>query len=507
MNRKFLIYLIAAFLTASTAVSCNSDDDYETEPYVPSSNVAITSFSLGANSKILANLDSVHFTIDLERALIYNADSLPKGTDISRLLVTLQSSGANVEFNVKNGTRLEADTTFTYSNSDSIDFTGDVRIIVTAADEVTKRIYTVKVNVHEMLPDTLCWNRLARRNLPSIGSRVVEQRAVSYRGKAYCLLNEGDGYVLSSIDNPGNNVWTKQEITLPFTPDVRSLTATDDAAYILDSEGALYYSYDLLSWQPCGTVWKSISGAYADKVLGVADESGVLKHVAYPAIDGFSAMPLEPKFPVANTSDMIMIDSEWNISPVGIITGGTDADGNVVGDTWGFDGTRWAKISMFPIPPHSGMAMAQYITFDVASNWKVTGYPTLIAFGGKLPDGTLDNTLYISRDNGVNWNRGDSLLQFPEYIDKVMCADALVFSSKLSVDSRSAVDEWTAMPAPKLPVWCSFLTGVPASRATEDITEWDCPYVYMFGGTTSTSELSNNIWRGVINRLTFKPLY
>ena len=340
MNRKFLIYLIAAFLTASAAVSCNSDDDYETELYVPSSNVAITSFSLGANSKILANLDSVHFTIDLERALIYNADSLPKGTDISRLLVTLQSSGANVEFNVKNGTRLEADTTFTYSNSDSIDFTGDVRIIVTAADEVTKRIYTVKVNVHEMLPDTLCWNRLARRNLPSIGSRVVEQRAVSYRGKAYCLLNEGDGYVLSSIDNPGNNVWTKQEITLPFTPDVRSLTATDDAVYILDSEGALYYSYDLLSWQPCGTVWKSISGAYADKVLGVADESGALKHVAYPAIDGFSAMPLEPKFPVANTSDMIMIDSEWNISPVGIITGGTDADGNVVGDTWGFDGTR-----------------------------------------------------------------------------------------------------------------------------------------------------------------------
>ena len=45
----------------------------------------------------------MHFTIDLERALIYNADSLPKGTDISRLLVTLQSSGANVEFNVKNG--------------------------------------------------------------------------------------------------------------------------------------------------------------------------------------------------------------------------------------------------------------------------------------------------------------------------------------------------------------------------------------------------------------------
>ena len=164
MNRKFLIYLIAAFLVTSVAVSCNSDSDLETEPYIPSSNVAITSFSLVANSKILANLDSVHFTIDLDRALIYNADSLPKGTDVSRMLVELKSSGSNVEVDMKNCTRLTADTTFTYSNSDTIDFTGDVRIVVTAADEVTKRVYTVKVNVHEMLPDSLYWNRLARRD-------------------------------------------------------------------------------------------------------------------------------------------------------------------------------------------------------------------------------------------------------------------------------------------------------------------------------------------------------
>ena len=97
MNRKFLIYLIAAFLVTSVAVSCNSDSDLESEPYIPSSNVAITSFSLVANSKILANLDSVHFTIDLDRALIYNADSLPKGTDVSRMLIELESSGTTVE--------------------------------------------------------------------------------------------------------------------------------------------------------------------------------------------------------------------------------------------------------------------------------------------------------------------------------------------------------------------------------------------------------------------------
>lgn len=507
MNRRFLIYAFVAFVIASVAVSCNSGDDYyETEDYIPSSSVAITSFSLGANSKILSNLDSVHFTIDLERALIYNADSLPKGTDVSRMLISLQSGGATVEVNMRNGTRLTADTTFTYSNADTIDFTGDVHIIVTAADEVTKRTYTVKVNVHEMLPDSLCWNRLARRDLPSIGGRVLEQRTVKYMGKAFCLMNEGNGYTLASIDNPGNNIWTKQELALGFTPDVRSLTATDDAAYILDTEGNLYSSHDLIAWQPCGTAWKVITGGYAGTALGVAEVNGVLTHVAFPAIEGAEA-PVSSTFPVTGTSDMVMIGSQWNIAPVGIVTGGVDASGRMTGDTWGFDGSRWAKISEFPIPPHSGMVMVHYTTFNVESNWKVNEYPTLVALGGTLPDGTPDNTLYISRDNGVNWNRGDSLLQLPDYIEKVHSADGVVFSSTLSTDSRSAQEVWTWLPGPKLPVWCSALTGAPASRATGEVTEWECPYIYVFGGITATGSLGNNVWRGVINRLTFKPLY
>ena len=372
---------------------------------------------------------------------------------------------------------------------------------------MTKRVYTVKVNVHEMLPDSLYWNRLARRDLPSIGGRVAQQRTVKYKGSAYCLMNEGESYTLATIDNPANNVWTKQELALAFTPDVRSLTATDDAAYILATEGNLYSSYDLISWQPCGVAWKSITAGYLDKVLGVAADGGVLTHVAYPAIAGATLDAVAKGFPVAETSDMVVVDSQWNINPIGLVTGGTDADGNVTGDTWGFDGTRWAKVSTFAIPPHTGMVMVPYTTFEVGADWKPREYPTLIAFGGQLPDGTNDNTLYISRDNGVNWNRGDSLLQLPDYIEKVANADAVVFTSRLSVDSRSAADEWTYMPSVKLPAWYHIVTGVPASRATQPVTEWDCPYIYVFGGVTPTGALSNNIWRGVINRLSFKPLY
>ena len=239
----------------------------------------------------------------------------------------------------------------------------------------------------------------------------------------------------------------------------------------------------------------------------MAADGGVLRHVAYPAIAGATLDAVAKGFPVTGTSDMVVVDSEWNTNPIGLVTGGTDADGNVTGDTWGFDGVRWAKVSTFAIPPHTGMVMVPYSTFEVGADWKAREYPTLIAFGGQLPDGNNDNTLYISLDNGVNWNRGDSLLQLPDYIEKVANADAVVFSSRLSEDSRSTADEWTYMPSVKLPAWYHIVTGVPASRATEPVTEWDCPYIYVFGGVTPTGGLSNNIWRGVINRLSFKPLY
>ncbi|MDE6288980.1 MAG: hypothetical protein K2M00_09380, partial [Muribaculaceae bacterium] len=35
---------------------------------------------------------------------------------------------------------------------------------------------------------------------------------------------------------------------------------------------------------------------------------------------------------------------------------------------------------------------------------------------------------------------------------------------------------------------------------------WECPYIYLFGGINAEGNTSNNVWRGVINRLKFKPV-
>ena len=74
----FFLCIAALFLSG---ISCNSTDDEEIT-YTISESVRVTSFSLAANDSVLANLDTVFFTIDLNGGQIFNADSLPVGTDV-----------------------------------------------------------------------------------------------------------------------------------------------------------------------------------------------------------------------------------------------------------------------------------------------------------------------------------------------------------------------------------------------------------------------------------------
>ena len=45
-----------------------------------------------------------------------------------------------------------------------------------------------------------------------------------------------------------------------------------------------------------------------------------------------------------------------------------------------------------------------------------------------------------------------------------------------------------------------------ATRAAKPVTKWDCPYIYVFGGYGNNGMVQNSIWKGVVNRLTFKPI-
>ena len=81
----FFLCIAALFLSG---ISCNSTED-DVISYTVSESVRVSGFSLAANDSVLAHLDTIFFTIDLNKGQIYNADSLPVGTDVSALIANI----------------------------------------------------------------------------------------------------------------------------------------------------------------------------------------------------------------------------------------------------------------------------------------------------------------------------------------------------------------------------------------------------------------------------------
>lgn len=502
MSKKLPLYILATIL-GLTVFSCNSHED-DTDVWAYTS-VAVESFRLTADDSVLVNLDSVYFSIDLNGGKIYNADSLPKGTNITKLVPKIgTTSVGGVQLIVHRGAPA-GDTIYNYltNQNDSIDFSHcPVTLRITSQDMSYTRDYEVKVNVHKMAPDSLYWNRSERRNLPTSLTSPTEQKTVEVVGKALCLTVDAAGSACVAVaDNPTGS-WTMNAVTLPAGAEVRSLTAVaDNALYITTASGDLYVSGDMgATWSATGTKMNSLLGAYEGNLMGTVKNTDGWKIVSYPIVKECDA---PTGFPVTGSTEMLSYTTIWSDATTAIITGGETADGSLVDVSWAYDGEQWQPMSLSGksgLPAARDFCVVPYFAFKTSSSWKVSQQTCLLAFGGRTADG-INSKVYISWDRGITWKLGDDLIQLPEYIRPFTAADALVFDSLLG---EVASEGWTPAANRELPVWWQI---TPSGRATVDPASWECPYIYIFGGVSDEGNLSRDVWRGVINRLSFKPLF
>jgi hypothetical protein len=506
MIKKIALYTIVATSFAMGLGACNSDSNGETDEYGYTSDVlysstAVTAFNIEANSDILANLDSVYFTIDQQDACIFNADSLPYETDVTKLIPNITSGAGKLEL-IVSGSSVMNDTTLTYSSdfTDSIDFTAKVVLRVTSYNEKYTRDYTLKVNVHQVEPDSLYWGDIAWTSLPNSPDA---QKTVQYDGGLLTFLHNSSGYYSWSLPDATVANGKSSTVTFPSTPNLQTLTSAESDLYYLDTNGDMYTSSDGgSSWSATGENWTNIYGGYENYILGVKRINGVYYHVSYP--EQSSPVKVSADCPISGTSSLVLFENKWSDNPLAMMTGGRTSSNTLTGATWGYDGSSWAKISTDGVEtPLEGMSFFPYFTFSVSTtNWSVTEYTTLFAFGGKDADGVVNSKVYISLDQGIHWKVGDDLVQLPDYVPAVYNAQAIVWNSTLT--SRSAMSaRWNEMTPIELPWWWK-VAG--KSRATAPITSWECPYIYIYGGTTQAGRFNPQVWRGVINRLTFKPL-
>ena len=118
-------------------------------------------------------------------------------------------------------------------------------------------------------------------------------------------------------------------------------------------------------------------------------------------------------------------------------------------------------------------------------------------------DGTkMTNDLYYTTNLGGKWKKADatSPMALPSEIAPRMCADVFVLDAPLVTESYGRGPVWRDIELMNT----KNITRLMSLKADE---VQSAPYVFMVGGSSSLEySFINEVWKGVIWRLTFPPI-
>lgn len=313
------------------------------------------------------------------------------------------------------------------------------------------------------------------------------------------MIEESDGSLtLATCDDIEAGSWEKTTLTLPFTPLIDSFTVCADKFYILASDGSLMTSADALTWSAAGPVWTSIVGDYDGTLLGLRVDGSRLLHTSWPAT--LPETEADPRFPTSGRSQLCIYRSEWTPAASAFLAGGRMSDGSLSSAVWGFDGTGWALLSSGSLPAVDGISLIGYYNkVNTSADRRPATLDLWLAIGGRLADGTLSRNVYISYDNGVNWGLAPDAMQLPKEFTSAAGADALLSFKRMEFDLASYMTRSVASST-EIPT-------LPGYSLEGDRIFWNCPVVYLFGGSAADGNLIPTLRSGLLCKLAFTPLF
>jgi len=239
MKRNIVPFLL--MVATIVFASCLKSNETETTYY---NDTAISTFSLGTLKRYVTTkakdgvTDSTYktnvagsnydFYIDHENRKIYNLDSLPYGTDVTKVVVSLSTKNSGQVF-IKS---MISDSLRTYNSTDSLDFSKPREFRVYPFSDTNReyRAYEVTVNVHKEPTDSVYWSKEtgvteASINLPpaiSSNSYKVEN------GQLLMSTDEGATWTVEKLDTDAS--WLPND-NINFV--CKSLLTTDPSNYVL----------------------------------------------------------------------------------------------------------------------------------------------------------------------------------------------------------------------------------------------------------------------------------
>ncbi|MDF9829354.1 DUF6242 domain-containing protein [Parabacteroides sp. PF5-6] len=393
--------------------SCLGDDNYSYE-YELARNCQIASFTLANDS--ITELSNVKFTIDQLSGLIFNIDSLPYGTVMGKAVCTIQYANSSAVSSIQVMQEAVGDT-IEWNASDSLDFSQPVRFVVWAYDGTVSKTYETKINIHQLVPDTMEWSLYAT-NLTA--QTMKEQRVVhhTYQGQeCYFLYGEPAGTDLPYrlYYAPANNLAKWTEIPLEGLPPgqiyIPQLREYEGVLYVPSAIGTLYQSTDGQQWKAVRNtphVSYLIGGINEEEYQGsvlatIVEENGTLH---FSAMDENQQWAVGDEVPAGFPLTGFGYENFYSMyHEYLMIVGGRTADNQLVNSAWAtLDGKSWALLTD---------ENAHY--FERMEGPMVKAYDDKIyLIGGIDAAGKAYKDIYETIDKGVSWARVDSMIILPE---------------------------------------------------------------------------------------------
>lgn len=339
------------------------------------------------------------FTISDVDLLIQNVDSMPYGTRVDSLapMILPQFVEAYIDDTISLYAR---DTVW-------VDFTHDRMLTVTAADGVTKTTYRVRVNCHQVDPDSFVWHKLADSIPDGVYNKAV------YAGDRLVWLSRGaEGLKIAhSIDGES---WTTAE-TAGLPADTRAMDIehtvvwNDEVALMNGSD--LYVSQAGLGWQKIATTTEvellHLLFAFRGDLYALGRDNKLLKLAGTQWVE---TAQLDERFPVRG--EAVCTGKAPSGTERVYVFGGIDAQGNYLDRVYSTEnGNYWVNLTHKSglCTPRAYAAMAQYGN-------------GLLVVGGTTADSLCHDNLIYSRDYGMTWIQVDTAYKIDTLIAPVISA-------------------------------------------------------------------------------------
>lgn len=261
MKRNLFTYIVGLLLASFTLVSCLSSNETDYSEY---QDCDITAFSVGDIATVRHTLskagedstytqtlsgDSIKWEIDQINGKIYNLDSLPVGTNVTKIVATISANGLVARDSI-------GELKYFGSGSDSLDFTKPVKFRVIAYANANKgdynsnyRSYDVEVRVHQVDPDVWTWDSISSATSFPGAAFTTGQKAVELDNKIYVFGTNGSQVSVASSDN-GTSWSTAQALTGISSIDYATVLAdaNNHKFYGKAADGTLCVSSDGIAW-------------------------------------------------------------------------------------------------------------------------------------------------------------------------------------------------------------------------------------------------------------------